>query len=115
MRKFWSSATIAGPLLCVLQIATGPPASAFDRQIELTNNTRMVIVEVYAAPIGGGRGPRDLLGDEVLAPTESLRVGIETGTGNCRFDLSIVFDDGTNLTRREINICGMEHYTISYR
>jgi len=44
-------ALVAGTIACVLQTATGPPALALDRWIELTNNTRMPIVEVYISPV----------------------------------------------------------------
>jgi hypothetical protein len=115
MLKIYVSATVAGSILCALQAATGPPAAAFDHQIELTNNTRLAIVEVYASPVGTGRWQQDLLGDDMLAPATSMLVNIDGGTGSCRFDFKTVFDDGTNLVRRDINICEMERYAISYR
>ncbi|MGB9643888.1 MAG: hypothetical protein WCB44_01930, partial [Stellaceae bacterium] len=63
MVRIWGSAMIAGSLLGILETATGSPASAFDRRVELTNNTRMAIVEIQIAQIGTGRWERDLLGD----------------------------------------------------
>jgi hypothetical protein len=115
MLKICASATVAGSILCALQAATGPPASAFDHQIELTNNTRLAIVEVYASPVGTGRWQYDLLGDDMLAPTTSMLVNIDGAEGSCRFDFKTVFDDGTNLIRRDINVCEVERYAISYR
>ena len=114
MLNVYASATVAGSLLCALQAATGPPASAFDRQIELTNNTRLTIVEIYASPVGTGRWQQDLLGDDMLAPATSMLIDIDGGTG-CRFDFQTVFDDGSSLVRRDINICEVERYAISYR
>jgi hypothetical protein len=61
MVSIWGSAVIAGSFLGVLETATGSPASAFDRRIELTNNTRMAIVEIQIAHVGTGRWERDLL------------------------------------------------------
>jgi len=43
---------VAGAILCALQSATGPPAFALDRWVELTNNTRMTIVEIFISHAG---------------------------------------------------------------
>ncbi len=115
MFKIWTSALMAGSMLCALQTATGPPASALDRHLELTNNTRMAIVEVYVAQVGTGRWQKDLLGDAILLPANSLLVDVDDETGYCRFDFKTIFDDGTSLIRRDINICTVERFAISYR
>jgi hypothetical protein len=115
MFKMWASAVVAGSILCALQTATGPPAAALDRRIELTNNTRMAIVEIYIAQVGTGRWITDILGDEILQPTNSTLVQIDNGIGDCRFDFKTVFDDGTTLIRRDVNVCDRERFAISYR
>lgn len=113
MLKIWGSAMMAGSILCAVQSATGHPALALDRHIELTNNTRMAIVEVYAAHTGTGRWQNDLLGDEILFPANSVLVDIDDGAGYCRFDLKTVFDDGTTVIRRNINLCAVEGFAVS--
>jgi hypothetical protein len=50
-------------ILCTLQTATGPPASALNQWIELTNNTRMTIVEIYVSRVDAERWNIDLLAD----------------------------------------------------
>ena len=113
MFKIWGAATVAGSLLCALQAATGPPATAFDYHIELTNSTRMAIVEVYATPVGTERWGQDLLSDEVLPPGATALLSLQEGSG-CWRDLRTVFDDGSSLTRRNINACEVPRYAISY-
>jgi|SRR5271165_787549 len=115
MFRTWGSALIAGSILSVLQTATGPPASGFERNIELTNNTRMAIVEIQIARVGTERWERDLLGNEILPPAQSLIVDMENGKGNCRFDFKTVFDDGTSLIHRDIDVCAVERFAVSYR
>jgi hypothetical protein len=105
---------MAGSILCTLQAATGPPASAMDRWIELTNNTRMAVVEIYIAHVRTERWNVDLLGADLLAPASSVWVSIDDG-GGCRFDLKTVFDDGTTVIRRNVDICAAERYAIFYR
>lgn len=108
MFKILGTAAIAGSVLWALQTAPGGPAAALDRHIELTNNTRMTIVEIYVAEVGTGRWQKDLLGNEILPPANSLHVDFDDGTGYCRFDLKVIYDDGTDVIRRNVNICRME-------
>jgi hypothetical protein len=105
---------ITGSVLCALQAATGPPATALDRWIEFTNNTRMVIAEIYVSHVGTQLWDVDILGSDLLAPTSSTLVKIDDG-GGCRFDLKAVFDDGTTQILRNVNICATERYAISHR
>jgi hypothetical protein len=105
---------VGGAILCALQSATGPPASALDRWVELTNNTRMTIVEIYVSHVGADFWNIDLLGQDLLAPTGSVLVKLDDRAG-CQFDVKTVFDDGTTLVRRDVNICAIERYAISYR
>ena len=114
MIKILGYPIVAGAILCALQTATGPPASALDRWIELTNNTRMTIVEIYVSHVGAEFWNIDLLGGDVLAPASSVQVNIDDRAG-CRFDVRTVFDDGTTQVRRDVDICTIERYAISYR
>jgi hypothetical protein len=114
MFKIWGAATVATSVLCGLQ-ASGPPAAALDRHIQIINNTRIAIVELYLAQAGTGRWQPDLLGDEILVPTDSLTVDVDDGVGDCRFDMKTVFDDGTTTLRRSVNFCRTEGLAISYR
>ena len=115
MVRIWGSAVIAGSLLSVLETATGCPASAFDRHIDLINNTRMAIVEIQIAQVGTGLWERDLLGDDILLPAQSVLVDIDDGKDCCRFDIKTVFDDGTSSIRRDIDVCAVERFAVSYR
>ena len=51
MFKVSAYSIMAGSILCTLQTATGPPASALNQWIELTNNTRMTIFEIYVSHV----------------------------------------------------------------
>jgi hypothetical protein len=102
-----------GAILYALQAATGPPASALERWVELTNNTQMTIVEIYISQVGAEIWNIDLLSD-FLTPASSVLVNIDDLTG-CRFDVKTVFDDGTTQIRRGVDVCRMERYAISYR
>jgi hypothetical protein len=104
---------MAGSIIC-FQTATGPPALALDRWIELANNTGMRIVEIYISHARSEFWNIDLLGDDYLAPASSVLVNIDDGAG-CRFDFKTVFDDGTTQIRRNVDVCAVKRYAISYR
>ncbi|SRR6266436_886049 len=114
MSKIAGYAIIAGAILCAVQTGAGSPAFALDRWVEFTNNTRMTIVEIYISHVGAGLWTIDLLGADMLAPASSVSVNIDDGAG-CRFDFKTVFDDGATQIRRNVNVCGLERYAISYR
>jgi hypothetical protein len=111
MFKIATYPIIAGSILCALQAATGPPAAALDQWIELTNNTRMTIVEIYISRVGAQLWDIDLLGADFLAPASSAWTSIDD-SADCRFDFKIVFDDGSTQIRRNVNVCGVEKYAI---
>ena len=114
MFKISTLPIMAGSITCALQAATGPPASALDRRIELTNNTRMPIVEIYISPVRSDRWNIHLLGDDYLEPMSSVVIDIDDRMG-CRFDFKTVFDDGTTQYRRDVDVGAVERYAISYR
>ena len=114
MFKMSGSPIITGTIVSALHAATGPPAAALDRWIELTNNTRMPIVEVYIAHARSDRWNIDLLGSDYLDPASSVFVNIDDRMG-CRIDFKAVFDDGTTQIRRDVDVCAVERYAISYR
>ena len=83
MLKISGHLAMTGSILCTLQAATGPPAAALDRWIEFTNNTRMVIAEIYISRVGAQLWDVDLLGTDLLAPASSVLVNIDDEAG-CR-------------------------------
>jgi len=115
MLKICDAATAAGMVLCLLQTAMAPPAQAFDREIELINNTRIAIIELYVAQAGSGQWKRDLLSEDFLRPGNSLVVKIDDGANYCRYDLEVVLDDGTRRIDRNVNLCSVDGYAISSR
>jgi len=74
----------------------------------------MPIVEIYIGHARSDRWNIDLLGDDYLTPASSVLVNIDDRAG-CRFDFKTVFDDGTAQIRRDVDVCAVERYAISYR
>ena len=74
----------------------------------------MAIVEIYISRVGAEFWNVDLLGADFLAPASSVLVNIDDRAG-CRFDVKTVFDGGTTQVRRDVDVCAIERYAISYR
>ena len=115
MVKILGSAAIAGSILCALQTAPAGPAAALDRHVQFTNNTRMTIVEIYISEVGSGRWQNDLLDDEFLLPAHSVLVNFDDGIDHCRFDLKLIYDNGGDVLRRNVNICRVDGFALSDR
>jgi hypothetical protein len=68
MFKIAAHPIMVGSIPCALQAATGPSASALYQWVELTNNTRMIIVEIYISRVGAQLWDIDLLGRRQRVP-----------------------------------------------
>ncbi len=115
MFKIAHSTTTAASILYMLHSAIGPPAQAWDRSVLVTNEARIAIVEVYAANAGSGDWQQDILGEDFLQPGQSVLINIDDGMAYCRYDFKTVFDDGTSVVCRNVEVCAARPHTISFR
>jgi hypothetical protein len=114
MLKTVAAAALTGSLVVLVQGATGPPPVGGTRHFRFTNETREPIVELHVAAVGTGLWQPDLLGD-YLPPGESVPVDFEDRNENCRVDVRMVLDDGSERVSRGIDICRIEGYAVSLR
>jgi hypothetical protein len=63
-----SNTVSAASLLFLFHSSAGSPAHGGERHVVLTNNTRELIVEIYASDDGAENWQEDLLGSEFLLP-----------------------------------------------
>jgi hypothetical protein len=89
------------------------PISAYaeDLVFMLTNNTGVDLVEFYASPSDVGSWEETILGADVLASGESIRITIADGRAQCDYDLRMTFDDGDEL-EDTTDLCETGSYTI---
>jgi hypothetical protein len=109
------AAAFAGSLLFLVYGATGPPAHGGDRFVHLVNDTRKPIVELHVSAVGSENWQDDLLGWDYLLPGNSVLVGIDDRYENCRIDVKIVFDDGSERVSRSVDLCRAEGWAVSLR
>jgi hypothetical protein len=87
-------------------------ASAYNRNVDIVNQSDQTIMEFHASNVGENRWGPDLLGPVSLASGDDVDLNLNDGTGYCRFDFLTVMDDGTALIRPDVNVCRVATYTI---
>lgn len=74
------------------------------REATIRNETDAGLLQIFVAPPGAAeRGP-DRLGENVVPPGREFRIRLGR-TRDCVFDVTAVFEDGEEETRRAVNLC----------
>jgi len=85
------------------------PAQALDRQVRIVNDTSLEIVALYGARSGAST-PRNILGEATIPSRSAIDVDFDDGSGYCMYDFRAVFDDGSALSRDDVNVCEVGTY-----
>lgn len=94
-------------------VGAAAPAFAYDRHVTIVNKTGYTIVEFYASSVGQKTWEEDILDGDTVEPGGKVRVNIDDGTGYCKYDLKVVFEDGDEVVRRGLNVCEVGTFTIN--
>ncbi len=78
-------------------------ASAFDGYIDVTNNTGYDIYYLYVSPAKSSSWEEDVLGDDILADGETVRVTVRKQKSSV-FDIKAEDEDGDTYTIWELDI-----------
>jgi hypothetical protein len=111
MTKALNISLIAGAAL--FGMATLTNANAYDRHVEIDNQSDSTITHFYASNVGTDDWQEDVLGRYVVPPGYHVEVDLDDGTGYCHFDFKTIFRDGTNVVRHDVNVCSIETYTLT--
>jgi len=77
------------------------------REATIRNETDLWLLQLFATPPGApGRGA-DRLEENTVAPGREFRIRLGR-TRECVFDLTAVFEDGEEETRRAVNLCRLD-------
>jgi archaellum component FlaF (FlaF/FlaG flagellin family) len=109
------NSVLAALLLAQAQSAAEPFGHGGRRQLVLTNNTPVPIVEIYVSDDGAANWQEDLLGSEFLLPGDSVSVYVNDENGNCRVDVKVVLDNGSTVVNRGFNACPIDGKAIPIR
>ena len=89
------------------------PAVALDRKVTIVNNSGFTISYFYGSNVGTTFWEEDLLASDVLSNGASVVVNFDDTTGYCRFDFRAIFDDGTEIVKKDVNVCEITTFTIN--
>ncbi|WP_132533060.1 hypothetical protein [Rhizobium sp. PP-F2F-G48] len=104
---------MAGALLVSATFLSNP-AQAEDLVFTLKNGTQSVLTRFYTSPVGVSDWERDVFGEQVLSPGETIELTIADGRDVCDYDMRFEFEEGSDLatTEDKQNLCEMGSYTI---
>lgn len=102
MKKFLSVALVLGVLL------VGSFAEA--KEIQIVNNTGIIVTEIYLSASGTDDWEEDILGGEVLGIGEGWKINIE---GPAEWDLKLVGENGAEAVFPGINFNKYKRVTLN--
>ena len=101
-------APYAGLLLALASLTPSAAAPALkqsdDPSFRIDNHSSLAITELYATPAGRENWGRNRLDNATVPPSATRLIRIPR-TGDCIFDLRVVFADHKSLQRRHTDLC----------
>ena len=93
-------------IACLATLAATPVAAKApdDPSFQLVNRGAQPIIELFATPAGMTNWGESRLGGHRLPPGAATQIRIPR-SGNCLFDLRVVFADHTALEKRHDDLC----------
>lgn len=88
----------------------GRQATTNDPSFRLVNRGRSAVNELYASLAGTDDWGEDRLGDGTVAPGATRVVRLPTG--QCLYDMRIVYADGEASEKRRVNLCGVNDLRV---
>ena len=102
---------VAGAFVAAATFTTSSMAE--DRRVKVINETSYVVTHFYGSNAGSQSWEEDILGQDTLAPNKSVTINFDDGSGYCKFDFKVVFEDGDEVTRNGIDVCQTSVYRLS--
>ncbi|MBD2483199.1 hypothetical protein [Planktothrix sp. FACHB-1365] len=78
--------------------------------IKLVNGTDKGIKLLFVVPTDAPNLENEVLGADVLNPSESRTVKINNGSEECNYNFRAIFDDGTESVTNQGRVCDGEEY-----
>lgn len=76
-------------------------SSGPDATLSVHNDSDFAIVEIHVTDVGSSTWGPNLISGDILAPGESLTLGVDCGT----FDALLVDEDGVDCQLHDVNLC----------
>ena len=105
--------TILLVVLTLTGLASGAANAQEDRRVRIINETSHTIVRFFGSNAGTTDWEEDILGDDVLAPGQSVVINFDDGTGYCKFDFKAEFSDGDEVVKSGIDVCEISSFRFT--
>jgi hypothetical protein len=108
--RIFASLAAVGVLGAVMAV----PALADPRDFTLANNTSFVVANLYVAPSDSDDWGTDILGRDVLNPTETASVTFGRFDGvTCMYDVKVVGQEGQLGVLSKVDLCTYDRVNFS--
>jgi hypothetical protein len=106
-RMLWLSGAVVTAALWIV------PASADDLVFTLDNQSSEAVSEFYVSTLQSNSWEEDILGEDILPSGDSAEITISNADGRCMFDIRIVYEGGSVIEEREIDLCNLDDETYA--
>jgi hypothetical protein len=105
----------AAPAIVVLLVALWAlPAFADPRDFTVVNNTSIVLTNVYVSASDTSNWGKDIMGRDVLNPTETVDVNFSDYDGStCLYDVKVTGQQGQTGLLYKVDLCSTNTVTFS--
>lgn len=94
--------------------AVSARATSQDLDFVLVNKTGLTIESVFVSPAKDDEWGEDVMGKDVLANGESVKITFSPKEKECVWDLKIVDSDKDKVEWTEFNLCKADEITLKY-
>lgn len=105
----------AAALAAALTLAGPVMADDAKQDFKLVNQTGYELKALYVSPSKSDDWGDDVLGQDILADSQSVNVHFSPKVHTCKWDLKVTYtDDDSNAVWSDIDLCTVEKITIHY-
>ena len=95
---------------CAVAVLSAGQAMAVDRTVRIHNDTGVTLYRFYSTNSGASKWGSDVMGSSTLPSGRSMKLNFDNKNGYCEFDFRAIFEDGSELTRSNVNVCEVADY-----
>lgn len=107
------SLSLSRSLLAAIALSVATPVLAVDRRVRIHNDTGLTLYRFYSTNAGATKWGRDVMGSSTLPSGQYMTMNFDNAKGYCLFDFRAIFEDGTELTRGNVNVCEVADYNYT--
>ncbi|MEO8241715.1 MAG: hypothetical protein ABI832_05340 [bacterium] len=104
---------LRGVAVLALLAASTVTAAAYDRNVNIHNNTGYTIYRFYSTNSGATRWGSDVMGRNTLPSGRFMHLNFDNKYNYCKFDFRIEFEDGSTHEERAVDVCQVGDFTFN--